>query len=57
VIESPINKMCAPFLRLGIGYEYPDLRGFAETKHPVQSTINIEKINCDFVIKNNCLYS
>jgi hypothetical protein len=51
VIESPINKMCAPFFRLGIGYEYPDFRGFAETKNPAQKAINIGNVNCIFVMK------
>ena len=43
--------MCAPFLRLGIGYEYPDFSGFAETKHPVQRAINIGKMYGMFVMK------
>ena len=43
--------MCAPFLRLGIEYEYPDLRGFAETKHPAQSAIKIGKMYSIFLMK------
>ena len=43
--------MCAPFLRLGTGYEYPGFRGFAEKKQPVKREIKIGKIYCVFLMK------